>query len=287
MHPEKQCRKHNPRLSFHLMKFAAQDFKKNSNNLTDDEYNQVLQNANEEMFLHQVILNTEEASCVVIPETILQKTLQTVLDEYPDDNAFDAMLDANQLTFAEYETALNNDLRVETVLGKIASSVQTVSAPEMLRYYRNHYTRFNKPEQRSASLIQIFATPSNGLDPALDAITTIHERLCHHPQDFAREAESYSECDTGKDGGKLGTISPGELCSELDTTLFSLDQGEISQVVESANAYHILKCNAIYPAVHIPFEEATAQILPCLLKKKQLNACRVWLQKIVKGNGEE
>ena len=132
--------------------------------------------------------------------------------------------------------------------------------------------------------IFIFAIPSTGFDPALTTITEIQERLSRHPQDFALEAKNYSECDTGKDGGKLGTLRAGELCNELNATLFSLDKGKVSQVVESANAYHILKCNAIYPALNIPFEKATAQILPCLLKKKQLNACRVWLQKIVQGN---
>ena len=283
MQPEKHYKKNDPRLSFHLMKFAVQDFKKNSNSLTEDEYNQVLQNANEEMLLHQVILHSEEASCVVIPESILQKTLQAVIAEYPDDSTFYKMLDANQLTYADYLLALHNDLRVETVLGKIAAAVQSVTAAEMLRYYKNHYTHFNRPEQRNASLIQIFATPATGFDPALQTISDIQERLCHHPQDFALEARCYSDCDTGKDGGQLGTLAADELCNELSTTLFSLDKGEISQVIESANAYHILKCNTIYPAVNISFEEAKGQIFPHLLKKKQLNACRVWLQKIVQG----
>ncbi len=287
MQPEKQYRNNNPKLSFHLMKFAVQDFKKNSNNLTEDEYSQVFQNANEEMLLHQVILNSEEACCVVIPESIFQKTLQAVISEYPSDEIFYEMLDANQLTYTDYVTALHNDLRVETVLGKIASSVQTVTPSEMMRYYKSHYTSFNRPEQRNASLIQIFSSSDTGFDPAFSIISDIHERLCQHPQDFALEAKHHSECDTGKDGGKLGTLTAGELCQKLNTILFSLDKGEISQVVESTNAYHILKCNTIFPAMNILFEEATLQILPRLLKKKQLNACRLWLQKIVRGKEQD
>jgi len=283
MQPGKQYKKSNPRLSFHLMKFAVQDFNKNSINLTEDEYNQVLQNANEEMLLHQVILNSEEACCVVIPEPIFQQTLQAVTSEYPSDDIFYEMLDANRLTYNDYITALYNDMRVETIIGKVASSVHTVTHSEMLRYYKSHYTSFNRPEQRSVSMIQIFSSTPSGFDTAFRTITDIHERLCYHPQDFTQEAKTYSECDTGIEGGKLGTLAAGELCDELNATLFSLDKGEISQVIESSNAYYILKCNAIYPTLNIPFEEATIQIHPLLLKKKQLNACRLWLQKIVQG----
>ena len=281
MEPEKQVKNKNPKLSFHLMKFAVQDFKKNSNNLTEDEYSQVLQNANEEMLLHQLILNSEEACCVVIPEPIFQRTLRAVIAEYQSDELFYEMLDANRLTYPEYVTALHNDLRVETTIGKVASGEQTVTTSEMMRYYKSHYSSFNYPERRSASIIQITAAPSAGFDPAFSTISNVHERLSYHPDDFSLEAQTYSECDTGKDGGKLGVLADGELCDALNTVLFSLDKGEISQVIENANSYYILRCNTIYPALHIPFEEAIAQIQPQLLKKKQLNTCRLWLQKIV------
>ncbi len=283
MEPGKLDKKKDPKLSFHLMKFAVQDFKKNSTSLTEDEYNQVLQDANEEMLLHQLILNSDEACCVVIPEPFFQQTLQTVIAKYQSDELFYEMLDANRLTYPEYVTALHNDLRVETIIGKIASARQTVTTSEMMRYYKSHYSSFNRPERRSVSMIQITAAPSTGFDPAFSTINNVHERLSYHPDDFALEALNYSECDTGKDGGKLGVLTAGELCSELNTVLFSLDKGEISQVIENANAYYILRCNAIYPALHIPFEEALSQIRPQLLKKKQLNACRLWLQKIVQG----
>ncbi len=283
MEPEKQVKNKNPKLSFHLMKFAVQDFKKNSNNLTEDEYSQVLQNANEEMLLHQLILHSQEACYVVIPEPLFQQTLQTVIAEHQSDEQFYEMLNANHLTYHEYVTALHNDLRVETIIGKVASAKQTVTPSEMMRYYKSHYSSFNHPERRSASIIQITATPSADFDPAFSTISNVYERLSYHPNDFAIEAKTHSECDTGKDGGDLGVLAAGELCSKLNTVLFSLDKGEISQVIENDDAYYILRCNAIYPALHIPFEEAIAQIRPRILKKKQINACRVWLQKIVQG----
>lgn len=286
MHLEKQDKKNCPILSFHVMKFAVQDFQKNSCNLTTDEYNQVYQHANEEMLLHKIILSSNDACCVIIPDSLIERTLQTVISEYPSKGAFYDMLTANSLRLQEYTLALHNDLRVETILGKVAATVQTIHPAEISRYYIMNKIQFSRPEQRKVSLIQIFANTSAEAEQALHTITEIRNRLCYHPEEFANEAKQFSECDTNTDGGEIGILSPGELCRELDSVLFSLNNGEISQVVKTRKAYHILKCDAIYPAIHIPFEEAKIQIRPLLLKKKQLNACRLWLQELVEGTKE-
>lgn len=288
MQTERQGKNNTPRLSFHLMKFAVQEFQKNSDNLTADEYSQVFQHAKEEMLLHQIILASDEACCVVIPDSILKRTLQAIIAESSSDEAFHYMLAANNLQLSDYIRALHNDLRVETVLGRISSTVQSVTTSEMFRYYKSHRAHFRRPAQRQASLIQIFSQSKTAVDPSFTIICGIKERLCKHPENFAHEAETFSECDTKKDGGRLGVLTDGvltdgDLCRELNTTLFSLKQGEISEVIEKGNAYHILKCNAIFPAINVPFKEATAKIFPKLLKEKKLSACRLWLQELIQG----
>ncbi len=278
---EKQNKRNCPALSFHVMKFAVQDFQKNSCNLTNDEYNQVYQHANEEMLLHQIILSSSEACYAIIPDALIEHTLQAVIGEYQSKDAFHDMLMANKLELSEYIQSLHNDLRVETILGKVAATVKTITPSEISRYYLTNKTQFNRPEQRKVSIIQLFANTSAEAEQSLLTISEIHNRLSFFPDNFTTEAIHYSECDTNKDGGEIGILGPGELCQELDSVLFSLNSGDISEVVKTSKAYHILKCDAIYPAIHIPFEEARVQIGPLLLKKKQLQACRLWLQELV------
>ncbi len=283
MQLERQGKHDDPKLSFHLMKFAVQEFRKNSDELSADEYRQISQQAREEMLLHQIILASSEACCVVVPAPVFEQTLHAIIAESPSDAAFHDMLAANNLKLSDYVQALHNDLRVETVLGKISSTVESVTSAEMQRYYKNHETNFKREEQRQASLIQIFSQSDSGVDPSFTTISEIHKRLCQHPENFAREARTFSECDTSKDGGQLGIVKAGELCSELSNTLFSLECGEISKIVERDKAYHILRCDAIYPAINVPFKDATSQILHHLLKEKKLSSCRLWLQTLVRG----
>ncbi len=155
MQQGKQHKQIDPMLSFHLMKFAFQDFQKSACNLNHKEYALAYQHAKEEMLLHQVILTSDDACCVVIPEPTLQQTLFGVIAEFPDDSAFYRTLEENHMRLEEYRMALHNDLRVETVLSRVASTVQSVTSAEIQYYFEQHRTTFDKPEQRSVSHIQI------------------------------------------------------------------------------------------------------------------------------------
>jgi nitrogen fixation protein NifM len=283
MQQEKNQKQIDPMLSFHLMKFAFQDFQKSASNLTEKEYNQAYQHANEEMLLHQVILNSDDACCVVIPQVTLQQTLRGVIAEYPDDTAFHNTLEENQLGLEEYTMALHNDLRVETVLSRVASSAQCVSAQEVRAYFKSHRSEFNKPERRSARHIHIRFNPAKASDmaAAFSKITAIHHSVLREPQNFGNKAKQFSDCSTRDDNGRLGLRTAGELCQELDQALFSLQQGEISAIIRGQAGFDIMVCDTIFPPQQIGLKEATPSITATLMKKKQLEACRLWLQSLV------
>lgn len=283
MQPGKDQKEIDPMLSFHLMKFAFQDFQKSTNNLNTQEYTKAYQHANEEMLLHQVILTSYDACCVVIPQVILEQTLRGIIAEYPDDATFYASLKENNMSLEEYTLALHNDLRVETVLSRVASTVQSVTSAEIRSYFKSNPTEFIQPEQRSASHIHICFNPSSAseIDLALKKTTAIHRRVCSNPETFSREARLFSDCSTENNNGNLGPLAAGTLCPELDKVLFSLNTGEISDIVESSCGFNILLCNIIHPAKQIHLKEASPTIFSILLKKKQLETCRLWLQSLV------
>ncbi len=283
MLPEKNQANSDPTLSFHLMKFALLDYQKSSSQLTEKEYLHIYQLANEEMLLHQLILSSDEACYVVIPDPVLRQTLSTIIAEYPDEMDFRTLLQENSLCFTDYLTALCNDLRVEAVLTQIASTVQSVAPLEILHYFRSHQDSFMQPERRSVDHLLIFSDPSSPTltDRALEQAVAIRRRLCQNPEKFSYEAKRYSQCSSGTNGGNLGKIKAGELCKELDQCLFTLNSGEISPVIKSSAGFHLLYCRKIHQAKNMSLAEASSQIFPILLKKKQLAACRSWLKALM------
>lgn len=65
-------------------------------------------------------------------------------------------------------------------------------------------------------------------------------------RDFSDVASRYSDDTSSADeGGDLGVISRGFLGDAFDAAAFSLDEGDVSQVVEQDNALHIIKVTDI------------------------------------------
>ena len=66
-------------------------------------------------------------------------------------------------------------------------------------------------------------------------------------EDFAELAKQYSEGPTGPMGGDLGAFARGRMVKPFDDAVFSMNEGEISDIVESQFGFHVIKLEKIEP----------------------------------------
>ena len=59
--------------------------------------------------------------------------------------------------------------------------------------------------------------------------------------DFAEVASTHSKCPSGKQGGDLGSFSPGQMVPEFDTVVFSGALGEVHGPVKTQFGYHLIE----------------------------------------------
>ncbi len=244
MQQEKNQKQIDPMLSFHLMKVAFQDYRKSTCNLTEQEYCDVYQHASEEMLLHRVILASTEACCVVIPEALLEQTLNDVISEYPSSAFFNKILRENNMCLADYTAALHNDLRVETVLARITSSVEAVATAEMELYFSNY----------RAHLKHDAPTGQDQSDLLSKAEKALHKRIDEHNSSQPNIPSSDRQ---RPHWSKTESLLPDKFCHEMDRVLSSLSSETIS------------------------ISKASSTIYAMLLKKKRLDTCRAWLQTLL------
>jgi peptidyl-prolyl cis-trans isomerase SurA len=75
---------------------------------------------------------------------------------------------------------------------------------------------------------------------ALSRIEGIKERL-DHGESFVDLAKQYSDDGSGKSGGDLGWVNPGDTVPEFEKTMNALAPGEISPVIKTQFGFHVLQ----------------------------------------------
>ena len=120
-----------------------------------------------------------------------------------------------------------------------------------------------------------------GLVEALRALTDeLRGELLEHPERFGELALRHSECPTAMERGRIGYVVAGQLYPELDSALFALRLGELSEVVESPMGLHLLQCLDIQEAEPMPMEQALPLIIERHLQQTRQQQQRLWLKRL-------
>ncbi|UOA07861.1 nitrogen fixation protein NifM [Methylobacter sp. S3L5C] len=277
MNPFKQTIHNYP---YALLRAALTLFKKTPDELPTAELRQAEIQALNEVKIESRILNTQEAAAVIISAQELQDAYQEIRGRYTDDESFFSDLKKNQLSKDSLEAALYRQCRVNVVLEFIASRAPDISEVEIGIYYHLHSEQFNRPERREACHILISINPDyreNTRVTAFSRMQEISEKLQKKPHKFADLALKHSECPTALQGGFLGLVPRGKLYPELDTVLFSIKVGEVSDIVESEIGFHLVLCRQIQKAETLSLQKATPKIREIMRDRLRRTCQREWL----------
>ncbi|HEY6878693.1 MAG TPA: peptidylprolyl isomerase [Polyangiales bacterium] len=77
-------------------------------------------------------------------------------------------------------------------------------------------------------------------EAAQEKARTLRAQLLQAPASFSELARSSSDCPTARQGGELGRFTVGELEPSTELSLFALEPGQISEVIETPFGFHIL-----------------------------------------------
>lgn len=272
-----------PVFQYHLLRSALERFGRNLSELDESQAQQVQQKASKSYELESLVLSSGEARGLMIPETQIDSAVAEVADRYESEDAFLADLSMNALDRTALRHALHRELLFDAVMQRVGSRAASVSDIDMRLFYEIHVDRFVSPEFRTARHILVTINPEfpeNTREAAMERIRQARQRLKGKPNRFHDVARRFSECPTATDGGKLGKVPRGKLYPELDACLFSLQEGEISEVVESEMGFHVLLCEKIEPGKRRAFSKAAPKIREILQQRSRRNCQKAWLSEL-------
>jgi peptidyl-prolyl cis-trans isomerase D len=140
-----------------------------------------------------------------------------------------------------------------------------VSDAAMHEYYDNNKARWAGVEQRRASHILVTFGSKDASAPDKASARKLAEDILQQvrakPADFARIAREKSK-DPGSaaSGGDLGWFGRSMMTKPFEDAAFALQEGQISNVVETEFGFHIIEVTGVKGNQARPFEEVRATI---------------------------
>lgn len=213
------------------------------------------------------IVVTDEQVLAAIEEQGAKRTPPVTADK------FKAMVEAQGGNFDDvtnqYKASMARQQFMETQwAGKIDVNDAAVQA-----YYDENTKEFETPEQAQAShiLIKPAADPNDPNEAKAAAKTKAEQLLAQLKDgaDFAELAQANSDCPSAAKGGDLGLFGRSQMVKPFEEAAFSLQPGEMSDLVETQFGYHIIKVTDRKEARTRPFEEAKVEIFEKLTNQKK------------------
>jgi peptidyl-prolyl cis-trans isomerase D len=145
--------------------------------------------------------------------------------------------------------------------GDFASEVH-LSERTIENYYEYHLDAFVEPEEVRARHI-LFKVPSSAEDKEVEPIRKKAESVLKQARDgadFSALAVEHSEGPTGSKGGDLGYFTRGDMEKAFEDAAFSLEKGEISDIVRTRFGFHIIKIEDTKPRREKTLSEVREEI---------------------------
>ena len=217
----------------HLSRFAK---------LTPLEINEQFDFDNEEISIEYVSFSGSDFKEKI---KAAEEELQSFYEEHKDNYMTDPQVKLNFLLFP-YN----------------ADEKPVIADEDVESFYQQNINRYSIPEQRSARHILIKTTEGDSEDMLSEKRTQAEQilELARSGEDFAELAKQYSEGPTGPRGGDLGAFAQGRMVKPFDDAAFALNEGEISDIVETQFGFHVIKLEKIEPAHIKTMEEVKDEI---------------------------
>lgn len=178
-------------------------------------------------------------------EEALDQHVARIKGQFPSEEAFLAQLTNEGLTYKElrsrYKDEVKNQLYKERFLNGRLSGI-TISSGEVKEFYETYKDSLpQRPAGVHLAHILIGSEPGQATRDSLYKYAELLLTKVKAGEDFSLLAKNFSDDVTSQNGGDLGWFSKGDMVANFEKTAFSLEIGEISDIVETQYGYHILK----------------------------------------------
>lgn len=217
------------------------------------------------MITQELVLQAAESSGIKISEEDINNELVAFKEKNESNVEFKNTLAENSIDDNFLKKQFIYELYLEKYKAQILES-GVISEDTIKSYYDANAFRFTNDKVKASHILfktvdENFKTLSDAeIENKLTIAGTVLNKISKGVR-FEDMAVQYSEdVTTATNGGDLGYFKAGDMAQEFDVAAFSLNPGEVSEIVKTVHGYHIIK---VYDKVQetSPLEEVKDGII--------------------------
>jgi peptidyl-prolyl cis-trans isomerase SurA len=232
-----------------------------------------------------IIQEAKRLGLTADPEEVAER-VQALRREFAPKERFEQMLREAQLTEEQLKTKLREQLLMQRAIDGQVRAAISVSPAELqqaaVSATRTEASSNPDEEEVLAAHLLIRVSEKRSVEEARQLIDQLTQRLLTG-EAFESLARVYSEGPHAEEGGRLGWVKPDEMLPELASALSTLPPGQVSQPIQSALGFHLVKVLERRQKPPEDFPDSPEAAHHRLYQQKFANAMRAWLDTLKRG----
>lgn len=242
----------------------------------------VKKQAAESLINRKLLREAADREEITASEEEIDKRMEMIKSKFDSPEAYSRQLAAIGITQKDLRKEMENALRMEKLLQRHVGEIEEPTEAEVESFYKENEERFKQPEMVRASHILVKTEPEESQPERaakrLEAAKLLGE--IQNGADFGRIASQRSACPSKERGGDLGYFERGRMVKPFEDAAFSLNTGEISDLVETQFGYHIVKVTDRKQESTAPLEMAKDDISEFLKERKREQAVKAYTDEL-------
>lgn len=187
----------------------------------------------------------------------VEERVKALEKKYGAGEGMERYLKIRRLTMEDLRKSMRARVRIDEYLKEHGVLEPEIPEDQIREMYDASPESFSRNETVEVSHVLIAVAPDAGDEDKKQARQKAEQvrREILEGKDFAEMAKKHSNCNSAAGGGKLGNIKRGYMPAEFDQAAFALEEGAVSEVVETKFGYHVIEVTDKQPGGVIPYEE--------------------------------